>query len=90
MSVQQGFKVDQFSGSVDYAVYWMEYTNLIEYDFGQHEPPTLENPLGVIGFKPKNIGRARVAGMELSVNRRRTYRAGICAHTLRAALQLSG
>ncbi|MFA7381710.1 MAG: TonB-dependent receptor [Bacteroidia bacterium] len=67
VGVQQGFKVDQFSGSVDYAVYWMEYTNLIEYNFGQHEPPTLENPLGVIGFKPKNIGRARVAGMELSV-----------------------
>lgn len=68
LGVQQGFKIDQFSGSVDYAVYWMEYTNLIEYNFGQHEPPTIDNPLGTIGFKPKNIGRARVAGMELSVS----------------------
>jgi iron complex outermembrane receptor protein len=66
--VNQGFTVGGFNGYIDYAAYWMEYTDMIEYTFKQWYPPQQPgDPLG-LGFKPINIGRARVAGMEASIS----------------------
>ncbi len=65
--VKQGFKISNWNGQFDYALFWQEYTDLIEFKFDQYEPATLENPIGTFGFKALNLQQARVAGMEASV-----------------------
>jgi iron complex outermembrane receptor protein len=66
--IKQGFKIANWNGQLDYALFWQEYTDLIEFKFDQYEPATLENPMGTFGFKALNLQQARVAGMEASIS----------------------
>lgn len=68
IGVKQGFKVGGWNGELDYAFFWQEYTDMIEFKFDQYEKPTLEKPLGAFGFQALNIQQARVAGMEFSLS----------------------
>lgn len=67
LGAKQGFRIANWNGQLDYALFWQEYTNLIEFKFDQYVGATLENPFGVFGFKALNLQQARVAGMELSL-----------------------
>ncbi len=66
--VKQGFKISNWNGQFDYALFWQEYSNLIEFKFDQYVSATPDNPLGTFGFKALNLQEARVAGMEASVS----------------------
>jgi outer membrane receptor protein involved in Fe transport len=65
--LKQGFGIGNWNAQLDYAFFWQEYTDLIEFKFDQYVPATLENPLGTFGFKALNLQQARVAGMELNL-----------------------
>lgn len=67
LGVKQGFKIGDFGGFVDLAVFRQEYENFIEFTFGQWNPrPDVSNLFG-LGFKSVNTGRARVDGVDFSV-----------------------
>ncbi len=67
IGVKQGFRISNWSAQLDYAFFWQEYTDLIEFKFDQYVGSTIENPNGILGFKALNLQQARVAGMELSL-----------------------
>ena len=75
---KQGFKIGNFLGYVDFAVFQQEYKNFIEFTFGQwkyvrplasfEDLPRFQNDLtNSIGFKSVNTGRAKIKGAEFSV-----------------------
>jgi iron complex outermembrane receptor protein len=64
--IKQGFKIGNFKGFADIAVFQQEFKNYIEFTFGQWAAPTLSNLLG-FGFKSINTGKSRVRGAEFSV-----------------------
>ncbi|MFN3446235.1 MAG: TonB-dependent receptor plug domain-containing protein, partial [Bacteroidia bacterium] len=66
--IKQGFKIANWNGQLDYALFWQEYTDLIEFVFNQYVPASNQNPSGVAGFKAFNFQQARVGGMEASVS----------------------
>ncbi len=76
-----GKEEGEWKGFVDFALFWMDYDNLIDFQFGMYVPdtllptnPTLADSLGLIvlnpddflGFKATNVSRARIAGFEVS------------------------
>lgn len=70
LGVKQGFKLGEFKGFADFALFQQEFKNFIEFTFGQWKPVPFTN-LGelnnAIGFKSVNTGQARVRGAEFSV-----------------------
>jgi len=69
VGVKQGFRIGTWSGSIDLAGFWTEYSDMIEFSFGVYLPdsttiPTLDN----LGFKSVNVGLARINGIDLSIN----------------------
>jgi len=69
IGIRQGFQLGSLSGSLDVAGFWTEYQDLMEFTFGLYLPdsntlPTLDH----IGFKSVNIGVARIAGIDISLN----------------------
>ena len=64
IGIRQEFNITKnWLGYADLAIYWMEYTDMIQYNIGSYPPDGL-------GFKAQNIGRARIAGFELTVGGR--------------------
>lgn len=67
LGIKQGFKLGQFKGYLDAAVFQQTFDQFIEFTFGQWaENPGLNNMLG-LGFKSLNTGSAKVQGAELSI-----------------------
>ncbi|MEO8067154.1 MAG: TonB-dependent receptor [Flavobacteriales bacterium] len=64
--LKQGFKLGNFSGYFDAVVFQQEYSNYIEFTFGQWGAVTIDNLLG-LGFRSTNTGDARVTGMEFEL-----------------------
>jgi len=65
--IKQGFRISNFKGLFDVAVFQQEFDNFIEFTFGQWDPnPSFSNNFG-LGFKSINTGRARVQGVDCSV-----------------------
>lgn len=66
IGVKQYFKIGKNWGAYgDLALFWMDYTDMIQYNIGLYP-----NPSGgpdQLGFKPFNISRARIAGFELTL-----------------------
>lgn len=59
LGVRQGFQIGKkWTGFADLALYWMEYTDMIQYNVGYYPPDGY-------GFKTFNVGKARVMGFEL-------------------------
>ena len=79
IGIKQGFSLGKnFHASVDFAFFWQEYRNLIEFHFDQWKPagyvidslsipPKVTTTDAVIGFKAINIDYTRTAGAELSI-----------------------
>ena len=65
VGAKQGLALGSWIGFADLALFWTEYSNMIEFTFGVYPPnpddtPTLED----VGFKALNIGTARINGIE--------------------------
>lgn len=64
VGVKQGFKISKWNAYGDMALFWMEMHDMIEYALGIYQV----NGVGAIAFKPLNVSRARVAGIELGLS----------------------
>ncbi|MFM9422493.1 MAG: hypothetical protein RIR06_954 [Bacteroidota bacterium] len=70
IGVKQGFKIGEFKGFADLAVFQQKFENFIEFTFGQWTPvpfTNLEELNNAIGFKSLNTGEAMVRGAEFSI-----------------------
>ncbi|MGZ4158886.1 MAG: TonB-dependent receptor, partial [Bacteroidia bacterium] len=65
IGIKQGVKIGDWKGYIDVAGFWTEYSNMMEFSFGQYGKPT--DPNYGLGFKSKNIGNTRIKGIDVSV-----------------------
>jgi outer membrane receptor protein involved in Fe transport len=61
--LKQGFKIGNFRGFLDAAVFSQNYKNTIEFLFGEWDPS-----IAIAGFKFINTGNSRVNGLDLSMS----------------------
>ncbi|MBI1289606.1 MAG: TonB-dependent receptor plug domain-containing protein [Flavobacteriales bacterium] len=64
LGLKQGFKVSGWRGYFDFALFWTEFKNMVEYRFGLFDDG---EPDPIIAFKPFNVTKARVAGVEFGL-----------------------
>ncbi len=66
---KQGFKINNFVGSIDFAAFWQEYANTIEFTYGTWDKRKDVNGDDSLarGFKYINTGATRVRGFEISL-----------------------
>ena len=75
IGAKQFFSIgNNFTASVDFAFFWQEYRNLIEFHFDQYAEPYLDTTTfppqivpAKIGFKAINIDFTRTAGAEITL-----------------------
>ncbi len=73
LGIKQGFKILNWSGYIDIAGFWTEYSNMIEFSFGQHFPDSLANSTDLntaiyyTGFKAFNVGHVQISGLDISI-----------------------
>ncbi|GIV41366.1 MAG: hypothetical protein KatS3mg034_0676 [Vicingaceae bacterium] len=72
IGIKQGITLGKFMGYLDVAGFWMEYQNMIEFNFGQYYPdsitsPTLFDYFNYSGFRSTNVSRARISGYEVTL-----------------------
>lgn len=76
IGVKQAFKISGLRGYVDFAGFWQEYKNMMEFTFDYWVPSdSLKNPtagsieylLSNFGAKSINVGRAQIKGVELTI-----------------------
>ena len=69
LAAKQGIQISKWLAYLDFAFFWQEYWELVEYKFGVYAPnplPPGSSTFDYLGFKPSNTSRARVAGLEFS------------------------
>lgn len=57
IGLSQGVKINTLESILNFALYWQEYKDMMEFEFDGT----------IFGFKSKNVGNTRVAGAELSL-----------------------
>jgi len=75
IGIKQGFKIGNFKGYADVAVFQQNYENFIEFTFGQWSEVPAGTPITeyfdelakTFGFKSLNTGKARIRGAEFSL-----------------------
>jgi iron complex outermembrane receptor protein len=73
VGAKQAFKIFGLRGYADIAGFLQEYKNMMEFTFGYWVPPGTPNPnspftmLNYFGAKSVNVGRAQIAGTEVTV-----------------------
>jgi len=65
IGIKQGLKLGNWKGFLDIAGFWTEYSNMMEFAFGQWGSFT--DPSFGIGFKSRNIGNTRITGVDVSL-----------------------
>ncbi|MCX6310718.1 MAG: TonB-dependent receptor [Bacteroidetes bacterium] len=66
IGVKQGIHIGKaWKGYADVALFWMQYTNMMEFTFGLYGRPT--DPNWGLGFESINIGSTRIRGVDCSV-----------------------
>lgn len=65
IGIKQGFKIGNFLGYADIAVFRQKFVDNIEFNFGQFG--TFADPLFGLGFGSLNIGRTQVTGIDASI-----------------------
>jgi outer membrane cobalamin receptor len=71
IGVKQGYKIGSWLGYVDVAAFWMQYQNMMEFNFNFYIPKdsTFINflaALDYLGFKSINVGNTRINGVDMS------------------------
>lgn len=64
LAVKQGFRLSKWNAYFDFALFWMEFKDMVEYQFGIYD---IGEPEPTLGFKPFNVSKARVAGVEFGL-----------------------
>ncbi|MBP9150691.1 MAG: TonB-dependent receptor [Flavobacteriales bacterium] len=64
LGVKQGFRVSGWKAYFDFALFWMEFRDMVEYQFGIYNVGEADP---ILGFKPFNVSKARVAGVEFGL-----------------------
>ncbi|NOX85225.1 MAG: TonB-dependent receptor [Chlorobi bacterium] len=68
VGARQGFRISDWYGFFDMALFRMEYENMIEFTFGVYKPDSVDVPtLDDVGFKSLNVGKARITGIEIDL-----------------------
>lgn len=75
IGVKQGFKISNWSGYLDVAGFWTEFSDMIEFSYGYHFPDYLQDQtffhpdtvFKYIGFMADNISNARITGIDVMV-----------------------
>ncbi|MEM7160831.1 MAG: TonB-dependent receptor [Bacteroidota bacterium] len=65
IGVKQGFKLKDFKGFIDIALFQQEFDRFIEFTFGPWG--TIQDPVLGLGFRSLNTGQARVQGLEITL-----------------------
>ena len=65
LALKQGFKVSGWNAYFDFALFWTEFRDMVEYRFGIYDVGETDP---IVGFKPFNVSKARVAGVEFGLN----------------------
>jgi iron complex outermembrane receptor protein len=66
--VKQGFALGSWMAYADLALFWTQYENMIEYNYGYHPPDSLIlHPSEYVGYKALNIENARIIGTEATI-----------------------
>jgi len=68
--LNQVFKVGKWRALLDFAFFWQQYQQMVEYRFvsAVTDPELFVNDSLFIGLYPNNVENARIAGLELSLN----------------------
>ena len=66
LGIKQALKVGEWKGFVDFAVFMMQYDDMMEFSFGKWGNDDDGQIFG-FGFKSVNIGRTQIKGFELSL-----------------------
>ena len=64
LAVKQGFRLSGWNAYFDFALFWMEFNNMVEYQLGVYDSG---DEVGILGFKPFNVSKARIAGVEFGL-----------------------
>jgi len=75
LGFKQGFRVSNWSGYLDVAGFWTEYSDMIEFSFGYHFPEHLQGlpfyppdtVFKYVGFKAYNISNAQITGVDITL-----------------------
>lgn len=59
LGIKQGIKIDDWEGYLDLATFRSEYSNMMEFTFGNYD--------GVSGFQSQNVGNTVVNGFEVNL-----------------------
>lgn len=65
LGVKQGVRIFGWKGYADVAIFWMEYSDMMEFSFGRWGTPS--DPFFGLGFRSVNIGSTRTRGVDCSV-----------------------
>lgn len=70
IGIKQGLRLGEWKGFIDAAYFWTEYTDMMEFTFGQYGKPVppyaTPHDFG-LGFQSQNVGNTRISGVELSL-----------------------
>lgn len=71
LGLKKLWKSGKWYGYFDVAGFWMEYQDMMEYNFGMYLPADstigqVSNPGNYIGFRSNNVGRSRINGIDIS------------------------
>lgn len=66
IGIKQGVVIGNWKGYADAAIFWMQYSNMMEFRFGAYGNPSTD-PLFGFGFQSVNIGPTRVRGVDFSI-----------------------
>jgi outer membrane cobalamin receptor len=67
IGIKQGIHIGKgWKGYADVAIFWMQYSNMMEFAFHQWGTPGVD-PLYGFGFKSLNIGSTRIRGVDCSI-----------------------
>ena len=66
VGLKKVFRSNNFKGYIDLVGFLMEYNNMMEFTMGIWGPPT--DALYGLGFSSKNVNKARIPGIELTIN----------------------
>jgi outer membrane receptor protein involved in Fe transport len=64
IGVKQGFRNDNIDVSIDGAVFWSQYSNMMEFQVS----PTLSSPTSLFNFQSLNVGNTDIRGYEISIS----------------------
>lgn len=69
LGVKQGFKISDWTGYLDVAAFWSEYSNMMQFTSGVWGDSVEQTkpPLYGFGFKSININQARITGTDISL-----------------------